>query len=43
MNNDISQKLGTLKSLNEDFEFYPTTPETMEAMKKKEGNNGNNV
>lgn len=30
----VSQKIQTLKEHDEDFEFYPTTPEIMEAMKK---------
>jgi len=32
--NNTSSKICTLQNANEDFEFYPTTPEIMEAMKK---------
>jgi SAM-dependent methyltransferase len=33
-NTNTTQKLRTLHAANEDFEWYPTTPEIMEAMKK---------
>jgi hypothetical protein len=31
-NNNTTSKIRTLQAANEDFEFYPTTPEIMEAI-----------